>query len=292
MGNLCLSSLNSLTYLDIRKCLRCCDGPFPYRPITLPNLRTLMLDCGYENPNLFLESLTIPAVEIIKIICCAPLVPHLVSMFSGSREPSRLQKLTFRTIPLQRGELSALLSLTPHLVELDIYLPPVDDLLNLIYGMGEVMLVPMLQGLYMHVPVIIAGTQTEHFHTLAQVLRELPESGSLKDSENSTMPLLEPRTRTSLDTLLFYFDSSESGSCDWSSCFTLEEAKAIDMISRIIKLPFIFNHYFKSSVIERCDHLVRMMVDLYLAFLDSEEYEVISFTVRFFFWTLACKLSG
>ena len=24
-----LSSLNSLTYLDIRKCLRCCDGPFP-----------------------------------------------------------------------------------------------------------------------------------------------------------------------------------------------------------------------------------------------------------------------
>ena len=154
------------------------------------------------------------------------------------------------------------------------------------------MLVPMLQGLYMHVPVIIAGTQTEHFHTLAQVLRELPESGSLKDSENSTMPLLEPRTRTSLDTLQFYFDSSESGSRDWSSCFTLEEAKAIDMISRMIKLPFIFNHYFKSSVIERYDHLVRMMVDLYLAFLDSEEYEVISFTVRIFFWTLACKFSG
>ena len=276
-----LSSLHSLTYLDIHKCMRCYDGPFPYRPITLPNLRTLMLDdCDCENLNLFLESLTIPAVEFVKMHCCAPLIPHLVSMFSGSRGPSRLQKLTFRTIPLQRGELSALLSLTPHLVELDIYLPPVDDLLNLIYGMGEVMLVPMFQGLYMHIPVIIAGTQTEHFHTLAQVLpsRELPELGSRKDSENSTMPLLEPWTRTSLVTLQFYFDSSESGSRDWSSCFTPEEAKAIDMISRIIKLPLIFNHYFESSEIERlgCDHLVRMMVDL----CDSE---VINFTVRIFF---------
>ena len=281
-----LSSLHSLTYLDIHKCMRCYDGPFPYRPITLPNLRTLMLDdCDCENLDLFFESLTIPAVEFVKMHCCAPLIPHLVSMFSGSRGPSRLQKLTFRTIPLQRGELSALLSLTPHLVELDIDLPPVDDLLNLIYGMGEVMLVPMLQGLHMLIPVIIAGTQTEHFHTLAQVLRELPESGSRKDSESSTIPLLEPRTRTSLVTLQFYFDSSVSGSRDWSSCFTPEEAKAIDMISRIIKLPLIFNHYFESSEIERlgCDHLVRMMVDL----CDSE---VINFTVRIFFWTLACRI--
>ena len=75
-------------------------------------------------------------------------------MLSGSHGPSRLQKLAFRTIPLQSGELRALLNLTPHLIELEIDIPPADDLLRLIYGEGEVMLAPMLQALHMHNSVL------------------------------------------------------------------------------------------------------------------------------------------
>jgi hypothetical protein len=78
----------------------------------------------------FLGSLTIPGVEVMTILCkAAPLISQFVSMFSGSRGPSQLQKLAFRTIPLQKGELSALLNLNPHLVELEIDFPPADDLL-------------------------------------------------------------------------------------------------------------------------------------------------------------------
>jgi hypothetical protein len=41
-------------------------------------------------------------------------------MFSGFHGPCRLQKLAFRTIGLQTGELSGLLNITSHLVELDV----------------------------------------------------------------------------------------------------------------------------------------------------------------------------
>ena len=53
-------------------------------------------------------------------------------MFSRSHKPSQLQKLAFRTISLQEGELSTLLNLTPQLIELDIIIPPMYDILNLI----------------------------------------------------------------------------------------------------------------------------------------------------------------
>jgi hypothetical protein len=178
----------------------------------------------------------IPAVEVMKILCMGPLIPRLISIFSGSHGPSRLQKLAFRTIPLQTGELSVLLSLTPHLVELDIDVPPADDLLRLIYGEGEVMLVPMLQALNIHTPVLTAGTQTELFDTLAQVRCEL---GSRKDSdsEDATMPSLGPGTWTTLDTLRFVFnkakrrDKSQKILNNRSSSFTPKEAKAINVIN-------------------------------------------------------------
>ena len=236
-----LSSLRSLTNLDICRPL-CFSGEFvlpPYRPTTLPSLRTLRIliyDPYYRNFDLFLESLTIPGVEVVKILYMAPLIPHLVSMFSGPRGPYRLQKLAFRTIPLQTGELTTLLKLTPHLVELDIDVPPASDLLRLIYGEGEVMLVPMLQALYMHSPVLTAGAQIEHIDTLVQVRCELDSS---KDSDDDTILSLGPETRTwsTLHTLRFIFDSAQSRDNsqkilnNWSSSFTLEEAKAIDMFS-------------------------------------------------------------
>jgi hypothetical protein len=209
-----LSSLLSLTYLDIYKPLCYYGGSAllsPYQPTTLPNLRTLrvLIDDGdFKNVDLFLESLRMPAIEVMKIFHMGPLIPHLVSMLSGSHGPSRLQKLAFRTIRLQTGELSTLLKLTPHLVESDIDVPPTDDLLKLVYGEGEGMLVPMLQALYIHSPgALTAGTQIEHFDTLAQVRCELY---SRNDSQDATIPSLPDGTWTALHTLRFVFDSAES----------------------------------------------------------------------------------
>ena len=105
------------------------------------------------------------------------------------------------TPSLQTGELSALLKLTPHLVELDIDIPPASDLLRLIYSEGEVMLVPMLQALYMHIPQL-STAQIEHIDALAQVRCEL---GIRKDSEDVTMLSQRPGTCTTLHTLLVFF---------------------------------------------------------------------------------------
>ena len=263
-----LPSLHSLTNLDIFKFSHCHHFDdesavrSPYRPTTLPNLRTLKLlidKSEYKDVDLFLECLTIPAVEVMKIFYVAPLIHHLVSMFSGSRGPSRLQKLAFRTarLGLQTGELSALLKLTPHLVELDVDVPPADDLLKLIYGEGEVMLVPMLQVLYMH---ITSGTQTEHFNTLAQARCEL---GSREVSEDATMPSLGPGTRicTTLHTLRLVFDSPENRDKsqkilnNWSSSFTREESEAIDMIRHdcfYIRSKLFVENSLKLACNERC----------------------------------------
>ena len=116
------------------------------------------------------------------------LIFRLISMISLSHEPCRLRKLALRTIPLQGGESSALLNLTPQLIELDINVPPADDLLRLIYAVVEVMLVPMLQALYMHSPVLSEGTRTELLDTLAQVHCELD---SRKNSEDVIAASLE-----------------------------------------------------------------------------------------------------
>ena len=232
------SSLHSLTNLDIRKLHHLDESALlsPYRPTTLPNLRTLKVVinyCGNKDVDFFIESLTIPFVEVMKILYIGPLIPRLVSMFSGSRGPSRLQKLAFCIIPLQTGELSALLKLTSHLVELDIDMPPAGDLLRLIYSEGGVILVPMLQALYIRIPVLTTVAQIEHLDTLAQVRCEL---GICKDLEDPTMLSLRTGTWTILHTLRVIFDSPESRDSsqkklnDWSSSFTLEEHETIKIL--------------------------------------------------------------
>jgi hypothetical protein len=279
-----LSSLRSLTNLDIYRPPRLAIRfilLFPYRPTTLPNLRTLRVviyDYDYEYVDLFLKSLTIPAVEVMKILYMAPLIPHLVSIFSGCRGPSRLQKLAFRTIPTQTGELSALLKLTPHLVELDIDVPPVGDLLRLIYGEGEVMLVPILQALYMRIPMLTASAQIEHLDTLAQVRCELD------NSDDATLPSLGSggtRTRTTLHTLRFIFDSAESRDTsqkilnNWSSSFTLEETEAIYIFSRCCNRDYIRDESFIENILS-C----------------VERYEVTNkvLHVGVFIWMLVCGI--
>ena len=232
-----LSLLPSLTYLYIDKAMF--DGPTPtlpspYEPVILPGLRTLKIHghCKGGDTGIFLESLTVPSVEVIKISYFGSLVPRLASMFSRSHEPSRLQKLAFRTISLQAGELSALLNLTPQLIELDIVIPPMYDILNLTDGAGKAMLVPMLQALYMHGCQLIGRAQTECFNSLAQVRCELDGN----DSEDIIMP--SPKNRNTLDMLRIIFDSAKHRDVsqvifnDWSPLFSPEEAKAAEMLNR------------------------------------------------------------
>ena len=234
-----LPLLPSLTYLYIDKSTFEGPGPTlpsPYEPITLPSLRTLKIHghCKGGDTGIFLESLTVPSVEVVKISYLGSLVPRLASMFSRSHEPSRLQKLAFRTTPLQAGALSALLTLTPRLIELDIVVPPMYDILSLTDCDGEAMLVPMLQALYIHGCVLIGRAQTECFNSLAQVRCELDDN----DSED-TIP--SPKNRNTLDMLRIVFDSASHRDVsqvifnDWSPLFNPEEAKAVDMLSRWTK---------------------------------------------------------
>ena len=208
-----LSSLPSLSYLYIDKdMIQVSEGvviltpalrnpsthPSHYEPITLSGLHTLKVH-GHCNGDtgIFLDSLTIPAVEVIKISLPGSLVPHLVSMFSRSHEPSRLQKLAFRTIPLLTGELSALLNLVPQLIELDISVPPMADILRLCDCESGVILVPMLRALYIH--DMDDSLSMECFKSLAQVRCEL--GGNLRPS---------PPSRNTLDMLRIVFDSVDN----------------------------------------------------------------------------------
>ena len=289
-----LSSLRSLTNLDICRATCCCFGEFvlpPYRPTTFPNLRTLRVlisDSRYKYVDLFLDSLAIPAVEVMKILLMAPLIPRLVSMFSEPRGPSRLQKLAFRTIPLQTGELSALLRLTPHLVELDIDVPPAGDLLRLMYGDGEVILVPMLQALYIRIPEITAGAQIEHLDTLAKVRCELDGS---KDSDDAMRLSLGPGTGspTTLHTLRLIFESAHSRDRtqkklnNWLSLFTPKEHETIDLINRwcnrddILGESFEFVKYLLSTL--KYYEITNKVLHVSLFWIASENFSLIFFYI-------------
>ena len=217
-----LSLLPSLSYLYIDKdILRTSGGasiiypplrdpsthPSHYEPVTLSDLHTLKVH-GHRNGDtgIFLDSLTIPAVVVIKISLPGSLVPHLVSMFSRSHEPSRLQKLAFRSVPLQAGELSGLLNLIPQLIELDIDVPPMADLLRLIDCEEDVILVPMLRALYIHdmSGSLIKSESLEYFRSLAQVRCEFGG----KNSEDAIKPSLA--SRNTLDMLRIVFDSTKN----------------------------------------------------------------------------------
>ena len=238
-----LSLLPSLSYLYIDKdILRTSGGasiiypplrdpsthPSHYEPVTLSDLHTLKVH-GHRNGDtgIFLDSLTIPAVVVIKISLPGSLVPHLVSMFSRSQEPSILQKLAFRSIPLYEGELSSLLNLVPQLIELDISVPPMADILRLIDCEGDDILVPMLRALYMHHMDSHLLEWMECFKSLAQVRCELGFKNS-KDANKSSLA-----TRNRLDMLRIIFNSVRNRHMsqvllnDWY--YAPEEDEAVDM---------------------------------------------------------------
>ena len=236
-----LLSLGSMTCLHINRYSFVESNPASYyQPITLPNLHTLRVIIFQDTSDigsigLFLEHLTLPAIAVITILSMEPLIPQLVSMFARAHEPSRLQKLALRTVPLEPGELSAVLIYTPQLIQLDIDVPPTDDLLMLTYGKEGVTLVPMLQALYLHSATLLGGIHAEYFNGLAQVRCE-SSSGSVKDLEDAIMPSLLADRQTTLDTFCIIFDSVGSrDSChrllnDWLPSVSPAEAKAIDTL--------------------------------------------------------------
>ena len=239
-----LSSLPSLSYLDINRYIHRESFHDPsthrpssqYEPITLSRLHTLKVhDHFNEDTGIFLDSLTIPAVEDIKISLPGSLVSNLVSLFSRSHQPSRLQKLAFRTISLQAGELSDLINLTPQLIELDINVPPMADILRLIDcdSEGNVILVPILRALYMYDIDDCLSESIECVKRLAQVRCEFGTKGS----EGIIKPSL-PNQNT-LDVLRIVFESTRKRHLsqiklnDWRSTeFTPEEDEAVLLFFR------------------------------------------------------------
>ena len=235
-----LSSLPSLSYLDINKDIyRDADfffhDPSQYEPVTLSRLHTLKVHdhCNVDT-GVFLDSLTIPAVEDIEISLPESLVPHLASLLSRSHEPSRLQKLAFRTISLQAGELSDLLNLIPQLIELDISVPPMADILRLIDCEGDIILVPMLRGLYMY-DMHDDDRLSESIECVKRLAQARCELGG-KDSEDAIKPSLA--SRNTLDILRIVFNSNEIRDVsqmklnDWSFTPGEAEAVAVDILFR------------------------------------------------------------
>jgi hypothetical protein len=249
-----LSSLTSLTHLVIDRYFFHGLIPLtPYEPITLPNLRTLKMilphgNCCNEEIGMFLESLTIPTVEVITVKYMGSFVPRLLSMLSRSHEPSRLQKLSLSTIPpLPAGELHSLLQLTPQLIELDINVPPVLDLHALISDEG---IVPMLQVLYIHSFVTVGRAQAKYFNKLAKSRCELGPN----NLEEAIMPSLANRTH--LDKLSIVLTSAEDRDYsqktlnNWWPFLNLEESKTLQVLMccrrqlrhKILNCGFGLNH--------------------------------------------------
>ena len=124
------------------------------RTATLRRLTTLKVKL--ENPtitsNFFFGSLNLPKVEEIEVEeYQGDLLPHLINMLSRCPAPSMLRKLALRNIIQEApGDLTSLLWLTPQLLELDLGLPPIQDLFQLIVGPESPPLVPMLETLTIH----------------------------------------------------------------------------------------------------------------------------------------------
>ncbi|CAA7260812.1 unnamed protein product [Cyclocybe aegerita] len=116
--------------------------------MTLNDLDKLDITFFYLSHRDFFERLVLPNVKeiIIKDHAGTPVLP-LTAMLSRSPSPILLQKLTFHTEFNKPGQLTSLLQLVPHLQELNICLPPIDDLTNFIYFSEQSQLVPNLQKL-------------------------------------------------------------------------------------------------------------------------------------------------
>ena len=158
-----ISLAKSLTTLHLARCYGSADIPVS----TLPVLVTLMVE-GYEiRSQGFLDNLTLPAIQEIWIAGFrGHLITILTAMIYRSHSPCMLKKLAFRTSEVDSGELTKLLKLTPHLVDLNLPLPPQEDLTNLIIRRNSQPLVPLLQMLTFE-PDGMTRTHSQSLNALA-----------------------------------------------------------------------------------------------------------------------------
>ncbi|KDR72509.1 hypothetical protein GALMADRAFT_213070 [Galerina marginata CBS 339.88] len=115
-----------------------------------PSLTSLKVE--YANPShglLFLDSLTLPAVEILEVKTCefeADLPNRVLSMVRRSESPCLLQILSLECCGIYSpGQVATLLRSTPLLYELTITLPGPQDILALAHNTDDHPLVPLLK---------------------------------------------------------------------------------------------------------------------------------------------------
>ena len=160
-------------------------------PKTVTLCHLISLKVKLENPvinsNFFFGSLNLPIVEEIEVEeYQGELFSHLTTMLSRCPAASVLRKLVLRTVVQGPGSLISLLRFTPRLSELDIELPPLHDLLDLIIDQENAAVVPMLQKLTVHVT---AGDEWRKEIPMTSLARSrceidmLPTGGSFLPSE-------------------------------------------------------------------------------------------------------------
>lgn len=164
MADFTISLATSLTTLEISRLSQSPDIPVT----TLPLLVTLRVQFDDIISQGFLENVTLPAIQEILIAGFeGHLITVLTAMISRSHSPCVLKKFAFRTSELDSGELTTLLRLTPHLVDLNLPLPPPDDLSNLIIGRNSRPLVPFLQMLTFEAEAVRRSETSQALNALA-----------------------------------------------------------------------------------------------------------------------------
>ena len=164
MADFTISLAMSLTTLEISRLSESPDIPVT----TLPLLVTLKVQFDDMISQGFLENMTLPAIQEILIAGFeGHLITVLIDMISRSPSPCMLKKFAFRTSELDSGELTALLRLTPHLVDLNLPLPPPDDLSNLVIGQSSKPLVPLLQMLTFEAEAVRRAETNQALNALA-----------------------------------------------------------------------------------------------------------------------------
>ena len=164
MADFTISLAASLTTLEISRLSDSPDIP----KTTLPLLVTLKVQFDDMISQGFLENVTLPAIQEILIAGFeGHLITVLTAMISRSHSPCMLKKFAFRTSELDSGELTTLLRLTPHLVDLNLPLPPPEDLSNLIIGRNSRPLVPLLQMLTFEAEAVRRAETSQALNALA-----------------------------------------------------------------------------------------------------------------------------
>ena len=169
MADFTISLATSLTTLEISRLSESPDIPVT----TLPLLVTLKVQFDDIISQGFLENVTLPAIQEILISGFeGHLITILTAMISRSQSPCMLKKFAFRTSELDSGELTTLLRLTPLLVELNLPLPPPEDLSNLIIGRNNNNnnsrpLVPLLQMLTFEAEAVRRAETSQALNDLA-----------------------------------------------------------------------------------------------------------------------------